>query len=279
MRKKLAVSGIASIAIFFALWAFWWEPATLTSEQQVLELERWPAECAHTRVAVLADLHVGSPYNGLDKLRQIVELVNAASPDLVLLAGDFVIHGVLGGDFVEPADFAAVLGQLRAPGGVYAVLGNHDIRYGADKVAAALSAASIEVLENRSLPITLGSCHFRVAGVSDFKRGPYDIPKALRQVAVDTPVIVFTHNPDLFPLVPAWVALTVAGHTHGGQVYFPGLGRPIVPSDYGARYALGHIEENGRHLFVNTGTGTSVLPARFFVPPVVSLLTLTPGGR
>jgi len=118
-----------------------------------------------------------------------------------------------------------------------------------------------------------------VAGVSDFKRGPYDIPKALRQVAVDTPVIVFTHNPDLFPLVPAWVALTVAGHTHGGQVYFPGLGRPIVPSDYGARYALGHIEENGRHLFVNTGTGTSVLPARFFVPPVVSLLTLTPGGR
>jgi predicted MPP superfamily phosphohydrolase len=225
-------------------------------------------------VAVLADLHIGSPYNGLPKLEQIVALTQAASPDLILLAGDYVIHGVVGGQFVPPEEFAAVLGRLSAPAGVYAVLGNHDWRFDAPRVQAALEAVSIPVLENRSRGIEWGACRFWVAGVSDFKRGPHDLASALNAVPERAPTIVFTHNPDLFPQVPDWVALTVAAHTHGGQVYFPGLGRPIVPSDYGSRYALGPIVEDGRHLFVNTGIGTSILPARFFVPPVVSLLTL-----
>jgi predicted MPP superfamily phosphohydrolase len=262
------------LACFLAGWAFWWEPASLSTERHDLSLPNWPSACSGLRVAVLADLHTGSPYNGLDKLEQIVSLTNAAEPDVVLLAGDFVIHGVLGGEFVEPRALAAVLAGLDAPGGVYAVMGNHDIRYGAGKVTAALQAVAIDVLENRSLSVESDSCEFRVAGVSDFKRGPYDVDKALSGIVANSPVIVFTHNPDLFPLVPDWVALTVAGHTHGGQVYFPGLGRPVMPSDYGSRYALGHIQEQGRHLFVNTGTGTSILPARFFVPPVVSVLTL-----
>jgi predicted MPP superfamily phosphohydrolase len=70
------------------------------------------------------------------------------------------------------------------------------------------------------------------------------------------------------------VDLMIAAHTHGGQVNLPLLGRPIVPSKYGSRYAAGHIVENGRHLFVSSGLGTSIIPARFGVPPEVSVLTL-----
>ncbi len=71
------------------------------------------------------------------------------------------------------------------------------------------------------------------------------------------------------------MGLTIAGHTHGGQVYIPFIGRPIVPSDYGQRYAIGRIDEKDRTLFVSSGVGTSVLPVRFLVPPEVSLLTIT----
>ena len=78
----------------------------------------------------------------------------------------------------------------------------------------------------------------------------------------------------MFPEIPDRVALTIAGHTHGGQVYLPLLGRPLVPSRYGQRYAAGQHVENGRHLFVSTGLGTSILPVRFLVPPEISVLTI-----
>jgi predicted MPP superfamily phosphohydrolase len=93
-------------------------------------------------------------------------------------------------------------------------------------------------------------------------------------VPAEAPVVVITHNPDLFPGVPARVLLTLAGHTHGGQVDLPLLGRLIVPSRCGARYAIGHVREDGRDLFVTPGLGTSILPVRFRVPPEISLLTV-----
>jgi predicted MPP superfamily phosphohydrolase len=87
-------------------------------------------------------------------------------------------------------------------------------------------------------------------------------------------VIVLTHSPDVFPEVPVRVALTLAAHTHGGQVRLPPFPPPIVPSAFGSRYAAGHIVEEGRHLFVTTGVGTSILPVRFAVRPEVVLLAL-----
>lgn len=88
--------------------------------------------------------------------------------------------------------------------------------------------------------------------------------------------MLLTHNPDVFPDVPRRVTITLAGHTHGGQVRLPFLGRPIVPSRFGQRFAAGHIVEDGRHLFVATGVGTSIVPVRFRVPPAVTVLTLMP---
>ncbi len=87
-----------------------------------------------------------------------------------------------------------------------------------------------------------------------------------------------THNPDVFPKVPDRVTLTLAGHTHGGQVRLPLIGPPVVPSQFGQRFAAGHVVEGGRHLFVATGVGTSILPVRFRVPPAVTVLTLGNGS-
>jgi len=100
------------------------------------------------------------------------------------------------------------------------------------------------------------------------------VTRALAPVPEGAPVIVLTHNPDLFVRMPARVLLTLASHTHGGQVNLPVLGRLIVPSRYGERYAIGHVHENGRDLFVTPGIGTSIVPVRFRVPPEISLIAV-----
>jgi uncharacterized protein len=256
-----------------ALRAFWLEPASLRVSETTIVLEPGSHALDGLRIAVLADLHVGSPFNRLDNLARIVDATNEAQPDLVLLAGDYVIKGVLGGRFVPPEAIAERLRALRAPLGVWAVLGNHDWWLDARRVRAALERAGIPTLDDRAVAID-GARRFWLAGVSDFWEGVHDVRGALAAVDDDVPVILFTHNPDIFPHVPARVALTIAGHTHGGQVLLPIVGRPIVPSRYGQRYAIGHVVEEGRHLFVSSGIGTSIIPVRFRVPPEISLVTL-----
>jgi predicted MPP superfamily phosphohydrolase len=280
MSPRLASAGALGLALLLAplTWGFWLEPDSLQNQDATLRLPGWPAACDGLRVAVLADLHVGSPWNGLDKLAEIVALTQAAEPDLVLLAGDFVIHGVVGGRFVPPEEAAVVLARLEAPLGVHAVLGNHDWWLDPRRVREALEAEGIPVHEDAATALAAGACRFWLAGVSDFWEGPHDLARALADVPHGEPVVVFTHNPDLFPEIPPRVTLTVAGHTHGGQVYLPGIGRPVVPSRYGERFAIGHVVEDGRHLFVSSGTGTSILPVRFLVPPEVSVLELRAGG-
>ena len=98
-----------------------------------------------------------------------------------------------------------------------------------------------------------------------------------KMLKANEPLIVLSHSPDVFPWLPGRVALTLAAHTHGGQVRLPGIGSPIVPSSFGQRFVRGEIVEGGRHLFVNTGIGTSIIPVRFGVPPEISILTLNRG--
>ena len=255
------------------LWAFWLEPASLTVREERISL-RWSAQ-GPVRIAILTDLHVGSPFNGLGKLRDIVDRTNAARPDIVCILGDLVIHGVTGGHFVPPEEIAAELKRLRAAAGVFAVLGNHDGWLNHDRVRDALQQNGIRVVEETAQRRDTPGGAVWIAGVSDLWTGTHDIAAALGAVEHDgAPVILLTHSPDIFPLVPGDVALTLAGHTHGGQVRLPLVGAPIVPSRFGQRFAAGHIVEGGRHLFVATGLGTSILPVRFRVPPSVTILTV-----
>ena len=256
------------------LWAFWVEPASLRVSTTEIEIAKWPKACDGMEVLVLADLHVGSPYYGLEQLREVVAKANNLNPDLILLAGDFVIHGVVGGSFVEPEHIAKESAQLRARLGVYAVLGNHDWWHDPVQISRTLESAGIAVLEDASLAIHDGACQLWLAGISDYWEGEHDVDKALRDIPEASAIIAFTHNPDVFVSVPERVAITFAGHTHGGQVNLPLLGRLKVPSRYGERFAAGHIREDGRDLFVSTGLGTSILPVRFRVPPEIAKVTI-----
>ena len=171
------------------LWAFWLEPASLSNEDHELTLPGWPNSCDGLRVAVLADLHVGSPFNGVDKLEQIVDLTLKAKPELILLAGDYTIHGVVGGNFVAPEIIAKGLSRLTAPLGVYAVLGNHDHREGARRVRTALESNGIKVLDDDSIPLKLAECRIWLAGLSDLWNGRRAYQAALALIPQDAPAI------------------------------------------------------------------------------------------
>jgi predicted MPP superfamily phosphohydrolase len=273
-RKIFTLGSLCVLGL--GLWGFWLEPASLRNENYEIDLPNWPAACDGIRIAVVADLHVGSPFNGLDKLDRIVDLTLRAQPDLILLAGDYGISGIIGGTNVSPEEIAYGLRPLVAPLGVFAVLGNHDWWTGAARIGRALESVGIPVLEDSSVLVKRNGCAFHLAGLSDYWEGPRNYRTALKNIPPGMPTIALTHNPDAFPEISRPVNLMIAAHTHGGQVYLPLIGRPIVPSKYGQRYAIGHIVENGRHLFVSSGLGTSIIPVRFLVPPEVSLLTIRP---
>jgi len=267
--RRLLLFALLAPAAGLTLWTFWIEPSQLVV-QRASATWRGPA----LKVALLSDLHIGAPHVGLDKLRQVVERVNAESPDVVMIAGDFVTRGVLGGSLVQPEQIAQELKNLRAPLGVVAVLGNHDWWYDGPRVLRALRDTGIKVLEDDAILVESRGGPLWFAGLSDHWTQEASWRALLSKVSDGAPVLALTHNPDAFPEMPERVDILLAGHTHGGQVRFPLIGAPIVPSRFGQRYARGLIEENGRRMFVTTGVGTSMLPARFRVPPEIVILSL-----
>jgi len=275
-RAALALAGMV---LGCAAWAFWLEPRRLVFRELSLAVPSWPAELGDLRLALISDLHVGSPYWTPERIAGLVTETNQRRPDLVLLAGDYLINGVKFGTWVDPEAIARELGALRAPLGVVAVLGNHDWWNGGARVRRALESQGIVVLENQAQAFTRAGHEFYVVGVGDLQTRHAAVTAALAQVPATKPFLVLTHDPDVFPAIDERASLTLAGHTHGGQVCLPWIGCPIVPSVYGQRFVAGHVVERGRHLFVTSGVGTSIFPVRFGVPPEVVLLTLRRSAR
>jgi uncharacterized protein len=273
---KAAVTTLVVAGVALAVWSIAVEPGRLVVRRHTVVLPGWPAALAGWTIVALADIHAGAPHVDADYLRRVVAAANEQRPDLVVLLGDYVISGVVGGRFIRPEDTARELAALRARHGVVSVLGNHDWWLDGKRVRRALEDAHLRPLENAALPIRDRGTTVWMAGLADLWTREPDLAAALRSVPESDPVIVLTHSPDVFPTVPPRVSLTIAGHTHGGQVALPLLGRLVVPSRYGQRYAVGVVEEEGRVLFVSPGVGTSIVPVRFRVPPEVSVLTLVP---
>ncbi|HEX6026371.1 MAG TPA: metallophosphoesterase [Solirubrobacter sp.] len=269
MRKRAPLAAAAAVG-GLALWAGWVEPRRLVVRDVELRLPRWPRELDGLRAGVMSDLHAGVPHAGLQTIRRAVDALSAREPDVHLLLGDYLDASQMLRRDIAPEVVADELARLRAPLGTFAVIGNHDWRNSGDRMWRALDARGITVLEDRAVE----AGRFWVAGLADMRHRMPNVAEALRAVPADAPVIVLSHDPDLFPRIPERVALTLSGHTHGGQVAIPLLRRPMMPSYYGERYARGHIVEGNKHLLVTSGVGTSGLPVRFLAPPEVLHLTL-----
>jgi uncharacterized protein len=267
-------------AIGLGVYACWIEPRRLVVTRYEVRSPAWPADAPDLRIVAMSDFHASGPHITADRIAAIVGRANAERPDLVALLGDFVFETRVRTSFVPPVAVAAALAGLRARLGVFAVLGNHDWKLDGPWVARALAKAGLIVLDNAACRIEADGRVLWVAGVGDRAVYQDDLPGTLARVPDGAPVLLVTHSPDLFPEVPERVALTLAGHTHGGQCELPVLTRFVIPSRHGRRYAYGHIVEGGRQMFVSSGIGTANLPVRFGVPPEIVLLRIgAPGSH
>lgn len=278
-KKRAVLLVIGAFVFIFAslvLWAFVIEPNRVVVNEVEIKLPAWPVAFDYLKIVSVSDLHAGRRFIDEAKLERVVTEINETQPDIIVLLGDFVSQNKDEQVLMEPEKIADKLKGLRAKYGVFAVLGNHDWWYNGQRVKKAIEAAGIRVLENDVAQIQKDGQSLWLLGVPDYwTRQPLDIRPALQKINSAGPVIVLTHNPDVFPELPSSVTLTLAGHTHGGQVNFPFYGRPVVPSKFGERYAAGYIQEDNRHLFVTTGIGTTGIAVRFRVPPEIAVISIT----
>jgi predicted MPP superfamily phosphohydrolase len=276
-------------------YAFGYEPMfRLAVTRYAVTPENWPRGFK-LKLALVADVHACEPTMTMARMEEIVATANGLGADAILLLGDYEASHRLMQRPLAPDEWAPVLAQLKAPLGVHAILGNHDYWDDPDaqrgrkrpvRGRVALEKAGVPVYENDAVRLAKEGQAFWLAGLADqiayitgvkngrmIFEGLDDLDGTLGQVTDDAPVILMAHEPDIFPKVPARVALTVSGHTHGGQVRLFGWS-PIVPSEFGNRYAYGHVVEDARHLIVSGGLGCSILPVRFGVPPEIVVVEL-----
>jgi uncharacterized protein len=241
-----------------------------------ITLHRWPPHLDGFTVALLSDFHYDA-YFSVHPVRAAIEMVNGLHPDLIALTGDFVSVPWIGDAaslayYAEPC--AALLKNLHAPHGLWAVLGNHDVGSDPERVTAALKNVGIPVLGNRSVAIEKDGARFWLSGVDDALNGTPNLDASLRGVPSDEATVLLAHEPDFADYAACYpIDLQLSGHSHGGQVKPPFL-RPLYLPDLAKKYIAGLYQIAGLTLYTNRGIGTVGIPVRFNCPPEITLLTL-----
>jgi uncharacterized protein len=232
-------------------------------------LRRLPACFDGFKVVLLSDLHI-YPFTTVELINEAIRLTNSVRPDLVLFAGDFV--------YKSPEavfDLVPLLEKLNPAKGVFAVLGNHDRRVAPKIVSEALAKGGVELLNNRGIELQIASESIYLAGIDSFLAGTPRPSEAFSARRGTVCSIALVHEPDsireLCAEVP--VDLQLSGHSHGGQVRFPGFGALVLPQ-LGKIYDLGLYEVGHAQIYTTRGIGTVYLPIRFNCPPEVTAITL-----
>lgn len=266
LKSALALAAPAPVAAAgYGLYEANW----LKVERPTLALSRLPVVFDGLRVAFLTDLHHG-PFTSLDYITAVVRTAMSLTPDLILLGGDYSYKDA---KYIRPC--FDVLAGLKAPLGVFGVLGNHDYWHGLVETRDGMAAARIGELTNAGVWLERPGYRFRLAGVDDLWAGRPELAPALGDMSEADACLLVSHNPDFAESIhDRRVGLVLSGHTHGGQAVFPVAGAPFVPSRYGNKYLRGRVEAPTTTVYVSRGLGTVAGPMRYGSRPELTLVTL-----
>ena len=250
-----------AVALLIAAYAFLVEPyrieVTHTSVEAPLSTP--------LRIAHVSDLHT----SGLGRReRQLVRLLEAEQPDVILITGDTL------GRSNDYEKIRPVLSHLRAPLGVWLVRGNSELHISPREGAAFYSQLGVQFLKNEARPLRPDVW---LVGLEGDSEGPVKLDAALSSIPQDAYVIAAFHLPVFFEKVAEYVPLALAGHTHGGQVRVPFIAASQLPRGSG-RYVGGWYTERESRMYVSRGIGTSVLPIRFRCAPELPIITVGPSS-
>ncbi len=247
-------------------------PVLETYWLQVRE-EEWaspdvPAAWDGKSIVFLTDIHLGAFFSR-DRLRRLVDQVNAMQPDLILLGGDYVSND---GDYIEPC--FAELARLEAPLGKFGVMGNRDHYISAAATYRHMLLAGIRPADNLGFWVESGGQRIRIGGVGDLWEDTQDLGPVLEGTREKDLLILLSHNPDVAETIrDRRIDLVLSGHTHGGQVVLFGWA-PLVPSAYGQKYRTGRVQTDFTTVIISNGIGAAFPPVRLGAPPQIVRLTL-----
>jgi len=276
-RAAVAVSATPFAACAYGLVV---ERRDIETTHQPIHLRTLPRSFDGFRIAQLSDIHIG-PFMPADDIRKCVEMVNALKPDLVALTGDFVTwEGSPQGAVVE------ALSGLKAPFGVFGSLGNHEIwAHAEDSITRLFAQRNIKILRHQNTAIEASGERFNLIGVDYESRAHFGPPMegSVRQYleGVDSLMlpgavnILLSHNPNTFDrAAELGIDLSLAGHTHGGQVTLEYISPNVSPARLITTYVRGWFKKGESQLYVNRGIGTIFSPIRFGSPPEITVYEL-----
>ena len=294
-RGCIKAAGLAAGAVAAMAGTAWYArafaPRRLEVSSRELSLPELPPELDGLRLAHLSDVHASAIVPPA-WIRAAVDRLNELEPDIACLTGDFVYGST------EWADGCAQeLARLKAPAGLFAVLGNHDHWTGAGAIAAALEERGIRVLRDETLCLDVRGSRLQILGVDDpglsclgdaaqwdglsqaWEEAAEFVQQALAEIPAGVPSLLLVHNPDFMELLSgAMVDVALAGHTHGGQVSLPFVGPPVLPSCFGDKYAAGWVASPSGPVYVNRGVGLIEPALRWNCPPEAAMITLRRGA-
>jgi predicted MPP superfamily phosphohydrolase len=263
-RDVLRLAGAATVGVGTGLVAqgYLFERHAIRVERSDLTLSGLPPSLDGLKVGLLTDVHYSAIVPADDVITS-VNLLNAERPDLIVLGGDYVSFT----DRAYMSPVAEMLGALKAPHGIFAIIGNHDDRR---HMPAALARHGIETLDDARTSLDIHGTRLHLAGLEFWTKGLTKIAAVLR--GAGAPLLLLAHDPRrIVEAAALGVTGVLAGHTHGGQIVLPGVGA-IAAKKF--PIAAGRLRRDDTEMFVSRGVGTVVVPIRINCPPEVAVLTL-----
>lgn len=220
------------------------------------------------RTVLATDLHVG-PLLPDAPLQAWMHSIQATQPDLILLGGDLIDRHAEQADLTR---LAHALNSLSASLGIFGVWGNHDYASALPlhQIDATLQASGVHILKNEHVT---PRDDIQIIGLDDLLYGRRALTRAFRRHNPKAATVLISHNPDVIPSLDTRVDLTLAGHTHGGQIVLPGGIAPFSSSRYGSRFLAGWVTQNA---YVSRGLGVAYAPVRVGAPAELAVFDLTP---